>query len=394
MIWRSVRRLPHRVIQHVFRMNHSVGVSDLLTEEELLMQSMVSKFANNEIAPLVSKMDRQGFMEKPLIDSLFKAGLMGIEVPLKFGGSELNFVSSLVAIEEIAKVDPSVSILVDIQNTLIISLLKRFGTPDQQECWLPRLNTDIIGSFCLSEASSGSDAFAMQTVAKHDGTDFIISGSKMWISNSKEAGLFLIMANANPSAGYKGITTFIVPRDTPGLSIGKNEKKLGLRASSTCQVNLDNVRVPKAAVLGELGLGYRYAIEMLNEGRTGIAAQMLGLAEGCFTHAVHYVRERKQFGCRVWDFQAIQHQIAELATQLAAARTFVYNTARRKEAGLSIQKESAMAKHHLRRYEQHTAEYYIKMSGQGVCLSSFKYSGLPILRLEAVAIQPIEPPPR
>ncbi|KAF5394594.1 Long-chain specific acyl-CoA dehydrogenase mitochondrial [Paragonimus heterotremus] len=304
MIWRSLYRFPCRVIQHVFRMNHySVGISDLLTEEELLMQSMVSKFANDEISPLVSKMDRQGFMERPLIDSLFKAGLMGIEVPVKFGGSELNFVSSVVAIEEIAKVDPSVSILVDIQNTLIVSLLKRFGTPDQQECWLPRLNTEIIGSFCLSEASAGSDAFAMQTVAKRDGTDFILSGSKMWISNSKEAGLFLIMANANPSAGYKGITTFIVPRDTPGLSIGENEKKLGLRASSTCQVNLDDVRVPKTAVLGELGLGYRYAIEMLNEGRTGIAAQMLGLAEGCFTHAVHYVRERKQFGSRVWDFQ-------------------------------------------------------------------------------------------
>ncbi|KAF6775756.1 hypothetical protein AHF37_05169 [Paragonimus kellicotti] len=346
MIWRSVHRLPCRVIQHVFRMNHySVGISDLLTEEELLMQSMVSKFANDEIAPLVSKMDRQGFMERSLIDSLFKAGLMGIEVPVKFGGSELNFVSSVVAIEEVAKVDPSVSILVDIQNTLIVSLLKRYGTPDQQECWLPRLNTEIIGSFCLSEASSGSDAFAMQTIAKRDGADFIISGSKMWISNSKEAGLFLVMANANPSAGYKGITTFIVPRDTPGLSIGKNERKLGLRASSTCQVNLDDVRVPKTAVLGEVGLGYRYAIEMLNEGRTGIAAQMLGLAEGCFTHAVHYVRERKQFGSRVWDFQAIQHQIAELATQLAAARTFVYNTARRKEAGLPIQKESAMAKY-------------------------------------------------
>ncbi|KAF7252934.1 hypothetical protein EG68_09807 [Paragonimus skrjabini miyazakii] len=201
MIWRSLRRLPCRVLQHVFRMNHySVGISDLLTEEELLMQSMVSKFAKDEIAPLVSRMDRQGFMERPLIDSLFKAGLMGIEIPVKFGGSELNFVSSVVAIEEIAKVDPSVSILVDIQNTLIVSLLKRFGTPDQQECWLPRLNTEIIGSFCLSEASSGSDAFAMQTVAKRDGADFIISGSKMWISNSKEAGLFLVMANANPSA--------------------------------------------------------------------------------------------------------------------------------------------------------------------------------------------------
>ncbi|KAG5445839.1 Short/branched chain specific acyl-CoA dehydrogenase, mitochondrial [Clonorchis sinensis] len=341
---RVLARLPHSIRLH--HHEHTIiGIPDVLTDEEELMHSMVSKFAKEKIAPVVSKMDRQGYMEQELITSLFEAGLMGIEAPAAFGGSELNFVSSVIAIEEIARVDPSVAILVDIQNTLIITLLLRLGTEEQRNQWLPRLTTDTIGSFCLSEAESGSDAFAMRMSATRDGTDFILNGSKMWISNSMEAGLFLVMANANPSAGYKGITTFLVSRDSPGLTIGKKERKLGLRASSTCQVHFDHVRVPETAVLGEVGLGYRYAIEMLNEGRIGIAAQMLGLAEGCFEHAVKYIRERKQFGSRIWDFQAIQHQVADFATQLGAARAFVYSTARKKEANMPIQKEAAMVKY-------------------------------------------------
>ncbi|CAL8076820.1 unnamed protein product [Calicophoron daubneyi] len=270
---------------------------------------------------------------------------MGIEVPMDFGGSELSFVDSIVTIEEIAKVDPSVAILVDIQNTLIIEMVKKLATKEQKSHWLPRLASDTIGSFCLTELTAGSDAFALRTVAKRDGDDYLISGDKAWTSNSKEAGLFVVMANADPSKGYKGITTFLVPGGSPGLSVGPTERKLGLKASSTCEVHFDSVRVPSTAVLGEVGLGYRYAIESLNGGRIGIAAQMLGLAEGCFTHAVNYVRERKQFGSRIWDFQSIQHQIASTATQLAATRSFVYNAARKKKAGLPVQKDAAMVKY-------------------------------------------------
>ncbi|THD19200.1 Short branched chain specific acyl-mitochondrial [Fasciola hepatica] len=346
----------HTSIRPLSAANFASGVSTLLSEDEKVIQSIcmplslqtnnsASKFAVDHIFPIVSKMDRQGFIEPSLIHELFEAGLMGIEIPSNFGGSDLNFVCSLIAIEEISKVDPSVAILVDVQNTLVITLLKKLGTMEQKEQWLPRLAHDTIGAFCLSEADSGSDAFSMRTVAKKDGTDFILNGSKMWISNSAEAGLFIVMANANPLAGYKGITTFLVPREAPGLTIGKKERKLGLRASSTCQVHFDGVRIPSTSVLGEVGQGYRYAIEMLNEGRIGIGAQMLGLAEGCFSHALNYVRERKQFGVHIWDFQAIQHQFAEEAIQLAAARAFVYNTARRKEAGFPIQKEAAMVKH-------------------------------------------------
>ncbi|KAL3313554.1 hypothetical protein Ciccas_007840 [Cichlidogyrus casuarinus] len=300
-----------------------------------------------EIKPLVRKMDQQGFMEKELISQLFSTGLMGIEVPAQYGGADSTFFSSIIAIEEIAKVDPSIAILVDIQNTLIVTLIKQLGNEEQKSRWLPALAQDTVGSFCLSEVASGSDAFSLKTVAKPDGDDYVISGSKLWISNSVEAGLFLVMANAAPEKGYKGITTFIIPAGTKGISLGKKEDKLGLRASSTCAVHFDEVRVPKTAILGELGQGYKYAIAMLNEGRIGIAAQMLGLAQGCFDFAVNYTRERKQFGQRVWDFQAIQHQIAYLATQMEALRVFVYNTARLKEAtsGGAIVKEAAMCKY-------------------------------------------------
>ncbi|VEL10281.1 unnamed protein product [Protopolystoma xenopodis] len=249
-------------------------------------------------------MDDKKEFDNGLMKNLFLNGLMGIEVEEKYGGSGLNFFSTILAIEEIAKFDASVALLVDIHNTLVINLINKLGTPSQKDYWLPKLATQITGSFCLSESEAGSDAFALKTTAELDGGDFILKGSKCWISNASEAGLFLVMANAHPEKKHRGITTFLVPRDASGLTIGKKERKMGLHASSTCEIHLDSVRVNKEqAVLGHVGQGYKYAISMLNEGRVGIAAQMLGLAQGCFDYASNYTRERFQFGRRIWDFQ-------------------------------------------------------------------------------------------
>ncbi|KAJ8013637.1 hypothetical protein DPEC_G00031880 [Dallia pectoralis] len=315
------------------------------TEEEGLMRDAVKRFAQDRIAPLVSKMDENSHMDKEVIDSLFEQGLMGIEIDPEFGGTGSSFFSSILVIEELAKVDASVAVLVDIQNTLINTLVTKLGTPAQKEQYLNRLSTDMVGSFCLSEAESGSDAFSLKTRADKHKDYYVINGSKMWISNAETAGVFLVMANADPSSGYRGITCFIVDRDTEGLQIGKKENKLGLRASSTCPLNLDNVKVHEKNVLGEVGHGYKYAIGMLNEGRIGIAAQMLGLAQGCFDQAVPYTRQRVQFGKRIFDFQAMQHQISHVATQIEAARLLTYNAARLKEAGRPFIKEACMAKY-------------------------------------------------
>uniref|UniRef100_UPI00398F2C0E short/branched chain specific acyl-CoA dehydrogenase, mitochondrial n=1 Tax=Pristiophorus japonicus TaxID=55135 RepID=UPI00398F2C0E len=316
------------------------------TEEEIMMKETVAKFAQERIAPLVRKMDEQSHMDESVIAGLFEQGLMGIEIEEQYGGPESTFFSSILVIEELAKVDPSVAVLCDIQNTLINTLLRKCGTEEQKRKYLPRLAKDMVGSFCLSEVDSGSDAFSLKTCAVKHKDYYIINGSKMWISNADFAGIFLVMANANPSAGYRGITCFIVDKDTEGLQVGKKEDKLGIRASSTCSVNFDNVTVPESNILGQLGHGYKYAIGMLNEGRIGIAAQMLGLAQGCFDNTIPYLKQRVQFGKRIYDFQGMQHQISQIATQLEAARLLTYNAARLKEAGRPFIKEACMAKYY------------------------------------------------
>ncbi|KAG1945341.1 short/branched chain specific acyl-CoA dehydrogenase, mitochondrial isoform X1 [Pimephales promelas] len=315
------------------------------SEEESMMRDAVRRFAQERIAPFVSKMDEDSVMDADVISALFQQGLMGIEIGPEFGGTGSSFFSSVLVIEELAKVDPSVSVLCDIQNTLINTLLMNLGTEEQKQRYLPRLASDTVGSFCLSESESGSDAFSLKTKAEKHSDYYIINGSKMWISNAEHAGVFLVMANAEPAAGYKGITCFLVDRDTDGLSIGRKENKLGLRASSTCPLTFDNMKIHQKNILGKVGHGYKYAIGMLNEGRIGIAAQMLGLAQGCFDHAVPYTRQRVQFGKRVFDFQGLQHQIAHVATQLEAARLLTYNAARLKEAGRPFIKEACMAKY-------------------------------------------------
>ncbi|XP_036590195.1 short/branched chain specific acyl-CoA dehydrogenase, mitochondrial [Trichosurus vulpecula] len=315
------------------------------TEEEMMIKNMVKKFAEKQVAPFVASMDENSKMDKSVIDGLFQQGLMSIETETKYGGTGASFFSCILAVEELAKVDASVSIFCDIQNTLINKLIRKFGTEEQKTTYLTKLAKDTIGSFCLSEAQAGSDAFALKTKAEKKGDYYIINGSKMWISNAEYAGVFLVMANANPGMDYRGITCFIIDRDTEGLQIGKKENKLGLRASSTNSLMFDNVKVPETNILGQLGHGYKYAIGMLNAGRIGIAAQMLGLAQGCFDHTIPYLKERMQFGERIFSFQGIQHQVAQVATQLEAARLLTYNAARLSETGKPFVKEASMAKY-------------------------------------------------
>lgn len=317
----------------------------VLTEDELAMKETVSKLAKEKILPLVKKMDEEHKMDEGIRALLFENGLMGLETPTEYGGSALNFLSMMLVVEELSKVDPAVAAYVDIHNTLVNSLLIKLGTEEQKKKYLPKLATEYAGSFCLTESSSGSDAFALKTVAKKDGKDFLITGSKMWISNSDVAGVFLVMANADPSAGYKGITCFIVERNAPGLTVAKPENKLGIRASGTCMVHFDNVRVSEGDILGQYGHGYKYAAGFLNEGRIGIAAQMVGLCQGCMDATIPYTLERKQFGQPIYSFQGINYQIAHLQTQLEAARLMTYNASRLKEAGLPFVKEAAMAKY-------------------------------------------------
>ncbi|XP_060237217.1 short/branched chain specific acyl-CoA dehydrogenase, mitochondrial [Meriones unguiculatus] len=316
------------------------------TDEETMMKKVVKKFAQEQIAPLVSIMDENSKMEKSVIQGLFQQGLMGIEVDTKYGGTGASFFCSMLVVEELAKVDASVALLCDIQNTIVNNLFKKHGTEEQKATYFPKLVTEKLGSFCLSEAGAGSDCFALKTRAEKKGNYYIINGSKMWISNAEHAELFLVFANVDPTSGYKGITCFIVDRDTEGFHIGKTEKKLGIRASSTCQLTFENVKVPETSILGDVGHGYKYAIGSLNEGRIGIAAQMLGLAQGCFDYTIPYIKERIQFGKRIFDFQGLQHQVAQVATQLEAARLLTYNAARLVEAGRPFIKEASMAKYY------------------------------------------------
>ncbi|KAJ2449825.1 hypothetical protein EV183_004674 [Coemansia sp. RSA 2336] len=314
-----------------------------LSEDEEMMRDVVGRFAREVVQPKVSEMDEAEQMDTQVIRGLFDAGLMGIETPADLGGSEASFLSAILVIEELAKVDPSVSVLCDVHNTLVNTVFRTYGSREMQQKYLPQLSTSKLGCFCLSEAASGSDAFALQTRAREDGDHYVLNGSKMWITNSAEADVFLVFATVDPSLGYRGITCFVVEREM-GIKIAKKEKKLGIRASSTCQLSLDDVRVPRENVLGEVGKGYKIAIEILNEGRIGIAAQMLGLAQGAFDSALPYLFERKQFGSRIGDFQGMQHQYAQIAVDIEAARLLTYNAARLKEEGKPFVKQAAMAK--------------------------------------------------
>lgn len=316
-----------------------------LSEVEAAMAESVSKFAADVVLPRARDMDEAEAMDPVLVEQLFEQGLMGIEIPDEYGGAGMNFTSAIIAIEELARADPSVSVMVDVHNTLCNTAILKYASPALRRKWLPRLATDTVASFCLSEPVSGSDAFALATKAVETDAGFRISGGKMWITNSMEANLFIVFANLDPAKGYRGITAFLVEKGTPGFSIAKKEKKLGIRASSTCVLSFDDVDVPKENLLGERGHGYKYAISLLNEGRIGIAAQMTGLALGAFEHAVRYVwNDRRQFGSLVGEFQGMQHQIAQAWTEIAAARALVYNAARKKEAGEDFVKDAAMAK--------------------------------------------------
>ncbi|KAJ6631344.1 acyl-CoA dehydrogenase/oxidase [Mycena sp. CBHHK59/15] len=317
---------------------------DVFTEEETMLREAVQRFATDIVGPKVREMDEKENMDPAVIKGLFEQGLMGIETSVDHGGAESSFTSAVIVIEELAKVDPSVSVLCDVHNTLVNTIFRKYGTKEQQDKWLPQLAESKLGSFCLSEPASGSDAFALQTRAKKDGDSWIINGSKMWITNSYEAEIFLIFANIDPSKGYKGITCFVATKDM-GIQIAKKEQKLGIRASSTCTLNFDDLKIPAENVIGGEGKGYKIAIEILNEGRIGIAAQMLGLAQGAFNKAVPYTYQRSQFGQPVGTFQGMAFQIAQAAIDIESARLLTYNAARRKEEGKSFTKEAAMAKY-------------------------------------------------
>lgn len=316
----------------------------MLTEEEALLQETVLDFAQRQIAPRVREMDREGVMPRDIVDGLFELGVMGIEVPEEQGGANANFFSAILVVEALARVDASVSVLLDVQNTLVQNTLLRSGSPTQKEKYLPLLCSKWVGSYALSEAESGSDAFALRTRAVDKGDHFVLSGTKLWITNAYESELFVVFANAAPEQGYKGITAFLVERGFEGFSVEAKEDKLGIRASSTCGLTFDNVRVPKENVLGEVGRGYKIAMETLNEGRIGIGAQMVGIAQAALHLAVQHVGERKQFGRKIAEFQGVQFQIAEMRTDLEAARLLVYNAARLKDAGRPFLTEAAMAK--------------------------------------------------
>jgi butyryl-CoA dehydrogenase/short/branched chain acyl-CoA dehydrogenase len=324
-----------------------------LTEDERLFRDTIRQFASNEIAPLVRQMDESQQMDAKLLKQLHSLGLMSIEIPEQYGGSAGTFFEAILAVEEVSAVDPAVGVLVDVQNTLVVNALNRWASEDQKKKYLTKLAGGTIGAYALSEAASGSDAFALETRAtKLDTGDYAINGQKLWITNAKEAGLFIVFATIDRASGYKGITAFLVEKDTPGFTLGKKEDKLGIRASSTCELVFRDCVIPASNVLGEPGKGYKIAIETLNEGRIGIGAQMLGLAEGAWGHAVRWAKERKQFGKPIADFQAMQFQLAEMATQIEAARLLVYNAARLKDAGHDFLKEAAMAKY----FASHVAE--------------------------------------
>jgi butyryl-CoA dehydrogenase/short/branched chain acyl-CoA dehydrogenase len=334
-----------------------------LTEDEKLFQSTVRKFAREEIRPYVREMDEAGVFRKDILRQLFAMGLMSIEIPEEHGGQGGTFFQAILAVEELSAVDPSAGVIVDVQNTICNNAVLRWASAVQKARYLPRLAENTVASYALSEAGAGSDAFALSTRAEDQGGHFLLNGRKMWITNAAEAGLFLLFANVNPAAGYKGITAFLVERDFPGFQVGKKEDKLGLRASSTCELVLDNCRVPRENVVGDLGQGYRIAIESLNEGRIAIGAQMIGLARAALEHATAYAKQRKQFGKAIAEFQGVQFDLAKMATEIEAARLLVYNAARLRDAGMPFLAEAAMAKYYSSEVAERAASKAIEIHG-------------------------------
>jgi len=334
-----------------------------LTEDEQLLRASVREFAEAQIRPLVREMDEHAKIGRPLIDKLFELGVMGIEVPETYGGGGAHFFHAVLAVEELSRVDPAVGVLVDVQNTLVINAVLRWGSADLKARLLPALASKSIGAYALSEAVSGSDAFALQTRATEQNGDYVIDGRKLWITNANEADIFIVFATVNPDAGYRGITAFVVERGMEGFAVGKKEDKLGIRASSTCEILFDGCRVPRANVLGEIGKGYKVAIETLNEGRIGIGAQMLGLAAGALDHAVKYTKERKQFGKAIAEFQGVQFQIARAATEVEASRLLVYNAARLRDLGRPFLTEAAMCKIYASEVAERVASLAVNLFG-------------------------------
>jgi alkylation response protein AidB-like acyl-CoA dehydrogenase len=338
------------------------ALSDLSADERMFQES-VRRFAAERISPLTRVMDEAQQMDLELVREMFALGLMGIGVPEEFGGAGGSFFDAILAVEAISAVDPSVGVLVDVQNTLCANAVLRWATAEQKQRYLPRLAADTVGAYALSEAASGSDAFALETRAVRRGGDYVLNGQKLWITNAKEAGLFVVFATVDSTAGYKGITAFVVEKGMAGFEVGRKEDKLGIRASSTCELIFRDCLVPGDALLGEPGRGYRIAIETLNEGRVGIGAQMVGLAEGAWGHAARWAKQRKQFGKPLAEFQAMQFQLAEMATAVEAARLMVYNAARLKDRGTELQKEAAMAKYFASQVAERVASLAVEVFG-------------------------------
>jgi short-chain 2-methylacyl-CoA dehydrogenase len=334
-----------------------------LSEEERMFQSTVRRFAQERIGPHVREMDATAIFRKELLHEMFELGLMGIEIPEEYGGQGGSFFQAVLAVEALAAVDPSAAVIVDVQNTIANNVIIRWGSDDQKRRYLPKLATDMVASFALSEAGSGSDAFALATRATKRGDEYFITGRKLWITNAAESGLFLLFANANPEAGHRGITCFLVEREFPGFQVGKKEDKLGIRASSTCELILDDCRVPAANVLGEVGKGYKIAIETLNEGRIAIGAQMAGLAQGALDHSIAYAKQRQQFGKAIAEFQGVQFELAQMATEVEAARLLVYNAARLRDSGHPYVTEAAMAKYFASQVAEDTASRAVEIFG-------------------------------
>ena len=334
-----------------------------LTDEEQLFRQSVREFAHNQIRPLAAEMDEQGKFSADLIKQFFDLGLMGVAIPEEYGGQGGSFFNSVLAVEELSRADASAGVIVDVQNTLVNNAILLWATEDQKRRYCPRLATDTVGAYALSEAGSGSDAFALATRAEEKGDAYVLNGRKLWITNGAEAGLFIVFANIAPDKGYRGITAFLVERDFEGFTVGKKENKLGIRASSTCELILEDCVVKKENVLGEVGRGYKIAIETLNEGRIGIGSQMVGLSQGALDYGINYVKERKQFGKSIASFQGVQFQIAQVATELEAARLMVYNAARMKDAGEDFVKLAAMAKLFTSQVAEHVTSQVVELYG-------------------------------
>lgn len=334
-----------------------------LSEDEKAFQSAIRDFAESEIKPRVTKMDHEAKMDADLLPQLFQMGLMGIESPEKYGGAGSTFFNACLVVEELARVDGAVSVLVDVQNTLVTNALLKWANQEQKSKYLPLLSQSWVGAYALSESSSGSDAFALKLKAEDKGDSYLLNGHKLWITNANEASLFIVFANIKPEAGYKGITAFLVEKNTPGFKVGKKEDKLGIRASSTCELTFENCSIPKTQVLGDVGKGYKIAIETLNEGRIGIGAQMLGIAQGAYEATLKYIQTREQFGKAIGQFQGVQFQLAQMRIQLEASRLMVYNAARLKDNKQDFIKEAAMAKYFASQVAENVTSLAIDLFG-------------------------------